>query len=131
MSPQEDPIASAVVLLRPACGREPDPGGARAETLARHAPRAEAARAAMEFFISAGFETGELVGSSFSISGPGSLFERTFGDRVQQEDREGPPAFKTVHGASELDLTRLPRSVGAHVKAVAFARPLDFGPTSF
>lgn len=112
--PEVDPVVSATVLLRPEGRGEP---GARAGR-----------GAASSFFTAAGFEVGPRVAGSFAITGPRSLFERTFGETLE-DDSHG--SLRTGAGSRELALTRVPDRVAQQLEAVAFSRPPDFGPTSF
>src|SRR5262249_47749482 len=75
-------------------------------------------------FAIAGFQTGPVVGISFSIGGSVEQFEQFF--KIRSE-RTGPQPFAT----DELPLDALPPAVRQHVQAVLFTRPPDFGPTSF
>lgn len=114
-----DPPLSALVVLRPRDGRELT-GDAQitAETLAGYLPDPQAVEAARAYFRWAGYSVTVAAGISFSITGPRSLFERTFGGL--------PPA----PGGLELPLDPLPEELRPLVQAVAFTPPPDFGPTS-
>jgi hypothetical protein len=126
-----DRTVSALVVLRPRTG-VPVAGAdsITAETVERFQPDPEAARHAADFFRARGFDVGPVVGLSFAITGPGSLFEATFGAQPAIVD-----AARTLEGvaptsASELDLSALPTELRSHIEAVAFPRPPDFGPRS-
>lgn len=76
-----------------------------------------------QWFDGRGFTTGEPAGISFSVTGPRSLFERTF-DVDLDENRPGLDVL-------ELPLPELPAGLAETVAAVTFAPPPDFGPTSY
>jgi hypothetical protein len=73
-----------------------------------------------------GFEVGPLVGTSFSISAPGEVFERVFGVKP----RPGSKGM-LASGSYELPQDGLPLAVRNAVHAVTFTPPPDFGPRSF
>jgi hypothetical protein len=100
---EPDPLVSAQVVLS-------DPEGVDS---------------ASRFFSEAGFETDPVVGISFSIAGPRSLFERVFGDRLEPTDRGG---WVAGGGPRELKLSlaRLPDDVASAVEAVTFSSPPAF-----
>jgi hypothetical protein len=102
---------SAQVVLRHG------PSGWTDEVRAAEAPPpAEVADQVASWFQAQGFDTGPIVGISFAISGPASLFELVFGTT---------PAL----GSSlELPLTTLADDVVEHVDAVVVPPPPDFGP---
>ncbi len=75
-----------------------------------------------EFFDSAGFATGPVVGTSFAISAPRDGFESTFG--AEAADLAG------AEQAAELPLGALPDEVAPLVEAIAVTGPPDFGPTA-
>jgi hypothetical protein len=82
----------------------------------------DGARAApvADFFDSAGFATGPLVGTSFAITAPRDGFESTFG--TEAADLAGAEA------AAELPLGALPEELADAIEAVATQGPPDFGP---
>ncbi len=155
MTAGEDPTVSAMVLLRPepggqesAGGREsaggqepaeppPAPGGGAApggpDPAGGPAPGTPESTggAAPGFFTQSGFDVGPVVGDSFSITGPRSLFERTFGEPLEAERRGRATSYRTARGTAELGLEQVPEPVAGHIEAITFSRPPDFGPTSF
>ena len=124
-----DPQLSALVILRPPLALADE------EITAEHAellqPDPAAARAAQDFFRSAGFELGPLVALGFAVSGPRSLFEGIFGATLVVEGEGTTTTARTDAGSLEVPLDRLPATVGAVVRAVAFTPPPDFGPTGY
>jgi hypothetical protein len=116
---EQDPILSATVLLRrPRGGDSPD----------GESGSPQGATDAVRFFAAVGFEVGPYVAGTFSITGPRSLFERTFDDRLRAEESGG---HRTARGSLELDLSALPADVARDIEAVAFSQPPDFGPSNF
>jgi hypothetical protein len=81
----------------------------------------EVAPACAEYFGSAGFEAGPLVGSSFAISGARERFEESFGSAAAARLAE-------AERPAELPLDRLPDELAAAIEAVAVSGPPDFGP---
>lgn len=126
-----EPELSAQVVLRPAGGPPRSP--VTADTLRDHTPDPDDAARVAEHLRSEGFEAGPLVGTSFSITGPRSRFETTFG--VHLEVERGPDDLvsrvTTSEGDLELPVGRLPTAVARHVSAVTFTPPPDFGPGSW
>lgn len=115
-----DRLAGALVVLRPAGGRDVTAGPITAANVSEHAPDPDAAERARRTFADAGFGTGPLTGISFSITGPRDLMESWF------------PGFAGVEGTgAELPLDRLPADVSAAVQAVVTEAPPDFGPPSY
>jgi hypothetical protein len=104
-----------VVLATPPAG----PGGYT--TAARPPASPEGAELVRKWFADRGFDVDPVVGIAFSISGPATLFDATFGPT-------GP-------GAVELDAAALAGRLDAgllrYVAAVAIGPPPDFGPTNF
>jgi len=102
-----DPTVSAVVQL--ATGRD-------------HLTQQEIAKA-KGHFTAAGFEVHAPLGTSFSIAGKRSLFERVFGQSITIDD-ETIGAVATVEGGGlELSTTSLPEELKAQVKGVSFMPP--------
>jgi hypothetical protein len=78
----------------------------------------------MEQFREAGFQTGPLVGISFSIAGPVERFEEFFRVRAEREATQPFPP-------DELPLSELNPTLREPIETVLFTRPPDFGPTGF
>ncbi|HVL92911.1 MAG TPA: hypothetical protein VM264_06160 [Acidimicrobiales bacterium] len=74
-------------------------------------------------FTAAGFEVHAPLGTSFSIGGKRSLFEKVFGQSLTV-DEQTVGAVVTVEGGSlELPTEALPEDVRAQVKGVSFMPP--------
>jgi hypothetical protein len=120
---------SALVVLRPKDGRSLTGTEAiTSDTVDRYRPSPEGASRAAGYFRDAGFEVSEVGGISFSITGPRSLFEERFGERLEPRREGGVDSVRTEGGSLELSLDRLPPDVAGHVQAVTFTPPPDFGP---
>lgn len=126
-----DPTLSAQVVLGPAGG--PQDTEVTAATLDAHAPDPAAVERAADHLRAAGFEVGDLVGISFSVTGPRSRFEEVFGVNLTVgEETSGTVTHATTeHGELELPLDQLPAEVTRQVTAVTFTAPPDFGPGNF
>lgn len=103
MSADRDPLLSAQVILR-------DPAEADSTS---------------SYFSEAGFQTDPVVGTSFAIVGPVSLFEGAFGERPEPT-AEGGWRASAQEDRLELSLAQLPEEVGAAVEAVTFSPPPAF-----
>jgi hypothetical protein len=123
MSAERD--VSAQVVLRAASGARPD-AGARitSANVAAWLPSPEAVAEVSSALRGMGFDVGPCVGNSLSIAGRGELFERRFGARLALD---GGGARFAEHG-HELPAAALPVSIRAHVAAITFTPPPDFGP---
>jgi hypothetical protein len=122
---EQQPL-SANVLLRPAGGGSVA-DVARAETAEQLTPDPALAARAEEYFRNAGFDVTASVGPSFSIVGSRELFEHTFAQRLEGDER----GIRTAEGSYELSLDPLPRDLADAIEAVTFTPPPDFGPTDY
>ena len=113
MDAPADPVLSALVVLEPA----------ESAALDENPPDPATAGRVRAHFDAEGFQVSEVVASSFSITGPRSLFLRCLGPS------EAPDS--ALRGAREglaLPLGSLPGPVADAVRAVTFTPPPDFGP---
>lgn len=126
-------IISAQVVLRSASGKAIDGETIiTSENIRDFVPSPETVARASETFAAAGFDVGEMVGISFSISATVSTFEQVFETSLRQEERGGVEAVQDDgSGSYELPLDALPESLANLVVAVTFTPPPDFGPTEF
>jgi hypothetical protein len=106
---------------------------ASAQVVAAPEAAPEVLGAARSFFHDRGFAVSEPFAGSFSISGPASLFEATFGVPLRRETRDGLERL-CVEGPSgpsdQLPRQQLPREWADAVQVV-FSPPPAFGPTSY
>jgi len=122
---------SALVVLRPAGGRTLAGDEAiTAESVAEFLPEPAAAERVRAYFRDQGYDVGPLVAASFSITGPRSRFEETFGAGPALAQAERVALGQGDGDATELALESLPPEVAGAVEAVTFTRPPEFGPTS-
>jgi hypothetical protein len=133
MAPQEKKLLSAQVALRPASGKAFDSQTAiTSENIGDYLPAPETVEAARKGFEEAGFEVGNPVGMSFSITAPAATFEKVFKAKLVADDREGVKVTgKAGDQTYELPAGSLPTELQQHVAAVTFSPPPDFGPTSY
>ena len=80
-------------------------------------------------FTSAGFEVHAPLGSSFSIAGPKSQFEKTFGVTLVVSDANLVTTVTTEDGGLDLPVDLLPEKLGGVVESIRFLEPppLVFG----
>jgi hypothetical protein len=134
MAPRKKELMSALVVLRSASGKAP--GGATAvtaENVREYLPAASSADEARRAFAAAGFEVTEVVGNSFSITAPASVFEKAFKVKLRREEGKGVTAQADADADAgyEIPANKLPASLARHVAAVTFTPPPDFGPTNY
>ena len=95
--------------------------------LAQHQPDPLRAGRIRDWFQDRGFDTTDLHGISFSITGPRHLFEETCATHLGADEGSRP-------GVDVVDLpapTGLPGDLADDVVAVTFTPPPDFGPGSY
>lgn len=125
-----EPLVSAQVILRsPAAAAAP--GAIRAKKIAAYLPdKGEADQAGTAFRL-LGFKTGALVGTSFSITAPVSLFEEVFSIEI---NRSGKGVTASGHNGIEktvLPLHVLPGNLATLVQDIVLPAPPGFGPGSY
>lgn len=133
MRPKLEDIVSAQVTLRAASGKRPEARSIiTAETLKEFSPSRATVARVVEQFRALGFEVGEMVGISLSISSPVRLFESVFQTRLGRLKTKGIQFLKADQSSSyELDPEKIPASLNEEVVSVTFTPPPDFGPTDF
>jgi len=127
-------LISAQVALKSASGKTYNERTAiTAENIAAYAPSADTVTEAGAGFKRAGFEVGNMVGNSFSITAPKGTFEKFFKIKLEADDRGGVKikGTETTPGEYELPLKALPPDLSRYVAAVTFSPPPDFGPSSY
>ena len=127
-------IVSAQVVLQSARGKSPSSQTAiTSETIEDFLPSQHAIAVARKAFKVAGFELGEVVANSFSITGSVSTFEKALKTRLRREPEGGTMKAVRTDGSAtyELPLKALPKEVARIVEAVSFTPPPDFGPTNY
>jgi hypothetical protein len=122
-------IISAQVMLRPASGVEISPDAQiTSKNLHEFAPHPNAYRTASDTFRSLDFETGPLVGVSFSITASVDTFIRVFKADLQRNSKGG---IESKGGELILPLNHIPENARKTIQVVTFIEPPDFGPTGF
>lgn len=134
MTSKDSQLISAQVVLKSASGKSFDSKTAiTSENIDDYSPSPDSVVSAAAEFSEAGFEVGNMVGNSFSITAPKSTFENFFKTKLQVEER-GDVKVAAAEGAAkshELPLKALPRNLSQLVDAVTFSPPPDFGPSSY
>lgn len=134
MSSKRSKLISAQVVLRSASGKSFDSKTAiTSENIDDYSPSQDSAASAAAGFSEAGFDVGNMVGNSFSITAPKSTFEKFFKIKLQVEERGDVKVAKGKGAPSgyELPLQALPPNLSQLVVAVTFSPPPDFGPSSY
>ena len=125
---------SAQVMLRSASGTAPDSSTAvTAENVRDYLPSSSSITEARRAFEEAGFEVGQVVGNSFSITAPKSTFEKVFKIKLREDKQKGVTAHVEAsdEGSYELPTSKLAEALRREVAAVTFTPPPDFGPTNY
>ena len=132
--PKNAQLISAQVVLKSASGKSVDGKTAiTSENIADYAPSPSSAASAAAGFSEAGFEVGNMVGNSFSVTAPKRTFEKFFKIKLQAEER-GDVKVAATKGATagyEIPLKALPGNLSQLVAAVTFSPPPDFGPSNY
>ena len=125
---------SAQIVLRSASGSAPGPQTAvTSANVHEYLPAAADADAARRAYREAGFEVGEVVGNSFSITAPAATFEKVFKVKLRRDESKGVRALAATGGDEtyELPIDKLKGELARNVAAATFSPPPDFGPTSY
>jgi hypothetical protein len=132
MSLKKAQIVSALVVMRPASGKPLGRAVITAETLGQFVPSVDAVARVKQAMTDRGFEVGDLVGISFSITAPVRTFETVFRARLRREPRGGIEVVQADgSGSYQLPLQELPQTIAENVESVTFTPPPDFGPSEF
>jgi len=122
-SPEEE-LLSAEVVLHSSAGEAPE--AVSSANLARHQPDPALAAQVRDWFRRRGFDTSDMHGISFSVTGPRRLFEETCQTPLGGENSRA--------GVDVLELptpAEMPRELADGIVAVTFTPPPDFGPGSY
>jgi len=121
-----DEVVSAQVILAAASGARPGPQTRiTSENIRDWTPSEDAIARVSEDLRGRGFEIGNAVGNSMSITGSVRLFESTFHTKLR-EARDGGVQF--ADAGSELAAEKIPAALRRQIAAVTFTPPPDFGP---
>jgi hypothetical protein len=122
MNPEK--IVSAQVILVAADGARPGPHTRiTAENIRDWLPSDEVVTRVSAALRGMGFEVGQCIANSFSITGAVKIFESSFRTKLR-ELGEGLQFANDVELAAE----RIPTALRAQIAAITFTRPPDFGP---
>ena len=125
----KDDIVSAQVVLKSASGDQLGPDTlVTSKNIRKFSPPAGGYSQASKAFRTMGFQTGELVGPSFSITATVDQFETAFKLRLQQNRKGG---VESVEGDLELTLEYLETDLRDIIQTIIFSDPPDFGPTEY
>ena len=119
MTGRKAQLISAQVLLKTKHGLPPADADLTAARITQLLPPADVVESVLGELVRAGFQVGTVVGLTFSLSGPRTLFERYF--HLGDAD--------TDHGS--IPTQRLPGVLQRAVASVVFPPPPEFGPSNF
>jgi hypothetical protein len=132
MTQKNQEVISAQVILRSASGKPFDPQTPiTSSNIGEYTPSATTVAAARSAFTNAGFDVGNVVGNSMSITAPVTTFESFFKTQVRYEQGRGMVAASNGMAGQELPVRNLPSEAVNLVEAVTFTPPPDFGPTNW
>lgn len=118
-------VVSAQVVLPAHSGARPGPlTRITTENLRDWTPAVETIEIVSGAFRGMGFEIGECVGNSFSITGAVRLFESCFRTKLREMGRR---VQFGDHGY-ELPPEKIPHELRVRVVTITFTPPPDFGP---
>lgn len=124
-------IISAQVILRSAIDALPD-ATVIAENITGKLPSQKELTASTHAFRHLGFEVGEAVGNSFSITASPDVFEKVFNVEIVNHPKKGTQSkWKDDSIKDHLPLSGLPKEASGLVKAIVFPEAPDFGPGSY
>lgn len=126
---EKNDIVSAQVVLKSASGYQIGPGTlVTSKNIGIFSPPAGAFSQVSKAFRSMGFQTGPLVGPSFSITASVERFETAFKLNLRRSEKGG---IESDRGSLELTLEHLSNDLRNIIQTVTFSTPPDFGPTEF
>ena len=127
--PRKKKELSAQVMLRSASGTAPDANTVvTADNVREYLPSSSSITEARRAFEEAGFEVGQVVGNSFSITASKSTFEKVFKVKLKEDKEKG---VMSDEGNYELPTSKLSQELRRDVAVVTFTPPPDFGPTNY
>jgi hypothetical protein len=129
----DDEIISTQVVLYPASGKTINENTRiTSENINEFLPDKETYERAKNYFFKAGFDTGPLVGISFSVTAPVHTFTALFKVKFYKSE-EGKITCEKENstGSLELPVNNLPRDIQELIQSVTFTPPPDFGPSNF
>ena len=133
MTLKDNQNISAQVIVKSASGKSGvSASNITASTIEERTSSPEFVKTARRIFQKAGFDVGNFVGISFSITANASTFKKFFQIDLTQTSR-GSIEFLLPGGESRPDLpeAKIPKTLTGIVEGITFTPPLDFGPVSF
>lgn len=133
MELNENEIISAQVILRPSSGKEIGSNTIiTSENIQDFQPSQSITAMVLNKFEQYGFQVGQMVGNSFSITAPASSFQKLFHMQMQKGS-SGEIEIKQEDGSWDykLSVDSLPQEIADKIIAITFTPPPAFGPTKF
>ena len=129
MDTKANQISAQVVLSSES---KKDVGQVTASNVDQTKPSSDRYQRVTNVFTKAGFQTGNLVGTSFSITASKDTFERFFDVHITSNQKSAVLKFQKKEKTSfELSREHLPKSIATDVDVITFTPPPDFGPGNF
>ena len=119
---------SAQVILNTATGLSPTSSEITAENIDKYLPPKENIVHAKNAFKKMGFEVGEFVGTSFSITAAPDIFVEKFNMKIPKKEKRDQ--IKSI-GGTHLPVAKLPKDLADVVHDIVFPEQPDFGPGNF
>lgn len=126
--PVQQQTLSAQVILNAASGLSPSDSRITTENIDKFLPPKENIELAKKAFTKMGFDVGEFVGTSFSITAPAATFAKKF--NLNLGVKRKTDLVKSIAG-KHLALDKLPEDVLNMVHDIVFPERPDFGPGNF
>ena len=129
----EQNVVSVQIILPSSSGAKIGPETSiTAENIQQFTPSAETIAKATGYFRAKGFDVGNVVGISFTITGAAALFEEVLKVKVVIDDQKAA-SFSSVEGSktSSLEGDALKSLPTGLVNSITFPEPLDFGPGNY
>lgn len=119
-------VVSAQVVLASASGTQPGPKAiVTSENIDEWRPSPVSVANVSAKFHDDGFEVGNCVGNSFSITGEAKLFEASFDTSLKEVNG----CLQFADDGLQLAIEKIPDAVRSAVVAILFSEPPDFGPS--
>jgi hypothetical protein len=130
MGLENDPVISAQVLLRSASGKKiTGETVITSKNIGDYTPSSDTVAKATDALTKLGFEVGQMVGISLSISAPASTFEKVFGMPLRQGEDGGIQVLGADGVPSyEIPRTAWPKKIARLAVAVTFVPPPEYHP---
>lgn len=130
MSVEGDRVISAQVLLRSASGKKiTGETVITSKNIGDFTPSSDTVAKATDALTKLGFDAGQMVGVSLSITAPASTFEKVFGVQLRQSERGGIQVLGD-DGLPHNEIPRAawPKAIARLAVAVTFVPPPEYHP---